>query len=289
MPAKSYRELGRLIGDADEDIQLAVTANASQILARFGDTEWVSQLIDGTFPDVKQIVPREFGTRVDVGRDSLLNAVRRASYFARENNDVVRLAIHAGEDDMTPGSVEVTANAAERGNSESFVDASISGGELQIAFNSRYLADVLGDEVFDVEAGGAVGYGATWRAPRASRIATIPMGYADGLSRPDTNISIYYDPDGPNGPALAELVLFGQDSNIAEDRPSPLTTPAVTEPSTLLRTVPRPREPTTSRSASACRCVKNTSSTANRAACSSSRPRSATCWSSTTVCCASRA
>jgi DNA polymerase-3 subunit beta len=45
---------------------------------------------------------------------------------------------------MTPGSVEVTANAAERGNSESFVDASISGGELQIAFNSRYLSDVLG-------------------------------------------------------------------------------------------------------------------------------------------------
>ena len=144
VPARSYRELARLIGDFDDEITLAVTANRSQALARFGDTEWVSQLIDGTFPDVKQIVPREFATRVDVGRDSLLNAVRRASYFARENNDVVRLAIHTGDDEMSPGSVEVTANAAERGNSESFVDASISGGELQVAFNSRYLADVLG-------------------------------------------------------------------------------------------------------------------------------------------------
>jgi len=144
VPARSYRELARLIGDYDEEIILSVTANRSQMLARFGDTEWVTQLIDGTFPDVKQIVPREFATRVDVGRDSLLNAVRRASYFARENNDVVRLSIHAGEDDMTPGSIEVTANAAERGNSESFVDASISGGEMQIAFNSRYLSDVLG-------------------------------------------------------------------------------------------------------------------------------------------------
>ncbi len=144
VPARSYRELARLIGDFDEEVTLSVTSNQSQILARFGDTEWVSQLIDGTFPDVKQIVPREFATRVDVGRDALLNAVRRASYFARENNDVIRLAIHSGEDDMTPGSVEVTANAAERGNSESFVDASISGGELQVAFNSRYLADVLG-------------------------------------------------------------------------------------------------------------------------------------------------
>ncbi|MBA2289541.1 MAG: DNA polymerase III subunit beta [Chloroflexia bacterium] len=144
VPARYYRELARLIGDYDGDVTLSVTSQQRQILARFGDTEWVSQLIDGTFPDVKQIVPKEFSTRVDVGRDALLNAVRRASYFARENNDVIRFAIHNGEDEMTPGSVEVTANAAERGNSESFVDASIAGSELEIAFNSRYLADVLG-------------------------------------------------------------------------------------------------------------------------------------------------
>jgi DNA polymerase III subunit beta len=143
VPARSYRELARIIGDFDEPIRLAVTPNKSQIMARVGDTEWVSRLIDGNFPDVHQIVPREFTTRVDLSRDILLNAVRRASYFARENNDVVRLVISPGEDDLTPGNVEVTANAAERGNSHSFVDASVSGGDVQIAFNSRYLSDVL--------------------------------------------------------------------------------------------------------------------------------------------------
>ncbi|HYJ13219.1 MAG TPA: DNA polymerase III subunit beta, partial [Thermomicrobiales bacterium] len=45
--------------------------------------------------------------------------------------------------DLTPGNVEVSANAAERGNSHSFVDASVTGGDVQVAFNSRYLADVL--------------------------------------------------------------------------------------------------------------------------------------------------
>ena len=143
VPARSYRELARIIGDFDETIRLAVTPNNSQIMARVGDTEWVSRLIDGTFPDVRQIVPKEFATRVDLSRDVLLNAVRRASYFARENNDVIRLVISPGEDDLTPGNVEVSANAAERGNSHSFVDASVTGGEVQIAFNSRYLADVL--------------------------------------------------------------------------------------------------------------------------------------------------
>jgi DNA polymerase-3 subunit beta len=143
VPARSYRELARIIGDADGVIRLAVTPNRSQIMARVDDTEWVSRLIDGTFPDVRQIVPRDFATRVDLSRDVLLNAVRRASYFARDNNDVIRLVVSPGEDDLTPGNVEVSANAAERGNSHSFVDASVTGGDVQVAFNSRYLSDVL--------------------------------------------------------------------------------------------------------------------------------------------------
>jgi DNA polymerase III subunit beta len=143
VPARSYRELARIVADLEGVIRLAVTPNRSQIMARVGDTEWVSRLIDGTFPDVRQIVPRDFATRVDLSRDVLLNAVRRASYFARDNNDVIRLVVSPGEDDLTPGNVEVSANAAERGNSHSFVDASVNGGDVQVAFNSRYLADVL--------------------------------------------------------------------------------------------------------------------------------------------------
>lgn len=143
VPAKSYRELARIIGDHADPIRMAVTPNRSQVLARVGDTEWVSRLIDGTFPDVKQIVPKEFATRVDVGRDTLLNAVRRAGYFARENNDVVFLTVQPGEDDLTPGNVEVSANAAERGNSQSFVDASVTGTEIRVAFNGKYLSEVL--------------------------------------------------------------------------------------------------------------------------------------------------
>lgn len=141
--AKSYRELARIIGDHDEPIRLAVTPNRSQVLARIGDTEWVSRLIDGTFPDVRQIVPKDLTTRVDIGRETLLNAVRRAGYFARENNDVVFLTVQPGEDELTPGSVEVSANAADRGNSQSFVDASVTGSEIRVAFNSHYLTDVL--------------------------------------------------------------------------------------------------------------------------------------------------
>jgi DNA polymerase-3 subunit beta len=144
IPARSLRELARIIGDYSEPIKMAVTPNRSQVLARVDDTEWVSRLIDGTFPDVKQIVPKEFATRVDVGRETLLNAVRRAGYFARDNNDVVFLTVQPGEDDLAPGNVEVSANAAERGNSQSFVDASVTGTEIRVAFNGKYMSEVLG-------------------------------------------------------------------------------------------------------------------------------------------------
>lgn len=143
VPARAYRELARIIGDVDETLKLSVTSNRSQLVARIGDTEWVSSLIDGTFPDVKQIVPKDVGTRVDIGRETLLQAVRRSSFFARDNNDVVFLSIQPGADELTPGSVEISANAAERGNSQSFVDASVTGSDMRVAFNSHYLTDVL--------------------------------------------------------------------------------------------------------------------------------------------------
>lgn len=143
IPARALRELARILGDQTDPVRLAITPNQSQLLVRVGETEFLSRLIDGTFPDFQQIIPREFSTKLELGREAFLNAVRRAGYFARDNNDVVRISVHAGDEEFMPGSVEISANAAERGNSQSFVDASVSGPETQIAFNARYLADVL--------------------------------------------------------------------------------------------------------------------------------------------------
>jgi DNA polymerase-3 subunit beta len=143
VPARALRELSRIISDQTEPIELKVTPNRGQLIVQTSDTEFYSRLIDGTFPDFRQIVPRDFATRLEFGRDDFLAAVRRASFFARDNNDVVRINARAGEDELAPGHVEVSANAAERGSSQSDVAASVLGPEGQIAFNSRYLVDVL--------------------------------------------------------------------------------------------------------------------------------------------------
>jgi DNA polymerase III subunit beta len=144
VPAKAMRELARIIGDATDPIRLAMTPNRSQLVIKVDGTVFLSRLIEGTFPDYRAIVPRDFSTTVTVGRDALLTAVRRAGYFARDNNDVIRVTVAGADEDGDLGSVEVSANAAERGSSQSFVDAGVSGPGTQIAFNARYLTDVLG-------------------------------------------------------------------------------------------------------------------------------------------------
>jgi len=143
VPARALRELARIIGDRTEPIALRVTPNRGQLLVETEDTEFYSRLIDGTFPDFRQIVPPEFATRIELGRDDFLAAVRRAGFFARDNNDVVRLSAKMSDDELAAGNVQVSANAAERGSSQSDVAAAIQGPEGQIAFNSRYLVDVL--------------------------------------------------------------------------------------------------------------------------------------------------
>jgi DNA polymerase-3 subunit beta len=143
VPARAMRELSRILGDRTEPVELTVTSNRGQLVVSTGDTIFSSRLIDGTFPDFRQIIPREFATQIELGRDEFLTAVRRAGFFARDNNDVVRIGARAAADELASGQVQVSATAAERGSSQSELTAAVNGPDGQIAFNSRYLLDVL--------------------------------------------------------------------------------------------------------------------------------------------------
>jgi DNA polymerase III subunit beta len=143
VPARALNELSRAISDATEPVEMVVTRGRNQLLCRTGNIEFLSRLIDGSFPDWRQIVPNNYNTRTVLGREQLLGAAKLASYFARDNNDVVKLSIKPGEGEYAPGSLTISANAAEVGDNTSDIDAAVEGPEGQIAFNVRYLNDVL--------------------------------------------------------------------------------------------------------------------------------------------------
>ncbi len=143
VPARAMTELARVLGDSEEPVEMTVTPNRNQLMCRSGSVEFVSRLIDGTFPEVRQLVPKSYNTRAIASREGFLGAIRRANIFARENNDVVKLSLNKGEEEYSTGTLQVSANAAEVGDNLSDVDASIEGPAGVIAFNVRYLSDVL--------------------------------------------------------------------------------------------------------------------------------------------------
>jgi DNA polymerase-3 subunit beta len=100
------------------------------------DTVLNSQLIDGSFPDVRRIIPAAHKTRVVLGREELLQACRRAAIFARDVANIVTLRIEDGE-------LTVAADSSEAGQGSTRLVASVDGDGLEIAFNVRFLIDVL--------------------------------------------------------------------------------------------------------------------------------------------------
>jgi len=142
IPARALNELARIASEGGEMISMVLPKGRGQVVFRVKDTELVAQLIDGTFPDYQQIIPRAYKSRTILSTQSLLKACKQAEIFAREGSNVARFNIKTSGD-LEPGSVEITAQSEETGSNETVVSATIDGTGLLIAFNVRFLREVL--------------------------------------------------------------------------------------------------------------------------------------------------
>jgi len=144
IPGRTLAELSRLIGDDEEVIDITINPNKSQALFHMKNTELVSQLVQGTFPQYSQLIPQSYNTKVVVGVDEFLRATRTASIFARDGSGIVRLVATPGGGELAPGKITVSARSEELGDDVGEIDATVEGEEAKIAFNGKYLTDVLG-------------------------------------------------------------------------------------------------------------------------------------------------
>lgn len=142
IPARALSELGRISSEQEDPIELIITPTRNQILFHLTNTDLVSQLIEGNFPDYNQIVPKAHTTRTLVSTDDLLKAVKVAFLFARDAANIVRISVVPGSD-LNPGSLIVTGTSTELGDNVSELDATIEGDAIEVAFNARYLIDAL--------------------------------------------------------------------------------------------------------------------------------------------------
>jgi DNA polymerase-3 subunit beta len=142
IPARALSELSRVLSDGEENVSMVLPSGRGQVIFRAKNVEVVSQLIEGTFPDYAGIIPTGHSTRSIISTSAFRKACKAAEIFAREAAHSARLRINPGGE-LEPGTLEISATSAETGSNETIVEATIDGEPVEIAFNVRFLVEVL--------------------------------------------------------------------------------------------------------------------------------------------------
>jgi DNA polymerase-3 subunit beta len=142
VPTKAVTELGRLL---TEDGEVKVSVGSGQIAFELNNTLLVSKLIEGNYPNYKQVIPTETKERVTLERETFLNSLRRVSLLASDKSNSIKL-------NFSKNNIDITANTPEVGEAKESLPVSYKGRDFSIAFNPEFLMAPLRalaeDEVF---------------------------------------------------------------------------------------------------------------------------------------------
>lgn len=141
IPRNAIQELVRDLSDEGELLEITIAEN--QIIFDFGHASVLSRLVEGNYPDYKQIIPEKFLASAIIGVKEVANAVRIAGFFSASSNNSVKFAF--GADNR----IEISSEANEIGNNSSKVEAKVTGKSLEVIYNYKYLMDGLNSTMSD--------------------------------------------------------------------------------------------------------------------------------------------
>jgi DNA polymerase-3 subunit beta len=141
--AKTLVELSKLVPEQSALVDIVVADN--QVLFKLGQVLFYTRILDGTYPDTSKIIPQTFKTELVLDTKNVMDAIDRAYLMSREEKtNIVRLVT------LEDGSIEISSSSSELGRvTEQVTAESFTGEPLRIAFNSKYMLDVL--KVIDSE------------------------------------------------------------------------------------------------------------------------------------------
>lgn len=134
IPRKGLYEIRKLLETADSDFNMAI--EGSQLIVKQGSAVLMIRLIEGKYPNYKQLIPQNLSEQLIVNRESLLASLRRVSLLSNSKSKGVTLK-------LSKGRMEITSNNPELGDAKEEIDVDYSGKELKIGFNAKYILDVL--------------------------------------------------------------------------------------------------------------------------------------------------
>ncbi len=142
IPARALSELARIAGDETEMVGISMPEGRNQVLFDMENVVLVTQLIDGNFPDYEPVIPKRYSTRTVLNAGEFAKACKMAEIFAREASHTARVLVEPG-DELMPGYATISATSSETGDNVAQIDAVVEGEQVEIAFNVRYMSQVL--------------------------------------------------------------------------------------------------------------------------------------------------
>ncbi|MBD2106396.1 MULTISPECIES: DNA polymerase III subunit beta [unclassified Nodosilinea] len=138
VPAKALRELERMIQGYTSNEPVALRLDETQVLFDLGHQRLTTRLLEGQYPNYRQLLPKQFARQVTVDRRLLMASLERIAVLASQKNDIIKITLNPGNQ-----SIALSVEAQEVGSGHEELPAQVSGDELDIAFNVRYLLDGL--------------------------------------------------------------------------------------------------------------------------------------------------
>ena len=135
VPARTLSEVIRLIGESDPSVEITIDNEKNQALFRLKEIEIVTNLLAGNFPPYNQLIPKEHTTKAILDTASFTRGNRVARIFA-EGSGIVKL-------ELANNKMAISARAEEVGENKSEIEAAVNGPANKIAFNGKYISDVL--------------------------------------------------------------------------------------------------------------------------------------------------
>lgn len=138
IPARALREAAKAAAEQeDSDLKISINKENNQVWIEMDNFSLFSRLLDGSYPNYEQIIPTSFVAEVQVSTKELIDAIKLTALFARDVGSVVKLSVG-------PKEIVVNASTAQIGEAQTSIPAQCKGDKVQIAFNSRFLLDLLG-------------------------------------------------------------------------------------------------------------------------------------------------
>ena len=134
IPRKAVNEISRLLEESNDEIKVSLSEN--HIRVNFSDVTFTSKLIDGKFPDYKQVIPQKCDNEVKSPRDNLYQAFHRTSVLSNEKYRGMRLQLSENQ-------LQATVHNPEQDEAEEVIEVTYSGDEFEIGFNVAYLLEAL--------------------------------------------------------------------------------------------------------------------------------------------------